>query len=359
MRKRYLDWLRGIAVIVMVLAHASDAWTIDADRVRKLYMVVIFIAGLAAPLFLYLAGLTLSMASIAKAATVGHAAAAALARRRGLQIFALAFLFRLQSQLLGWGALINFLKVDILNIMGVAMFAAGCLWSISSRAARIAAFAIVTIAITMVTPLVREWPLLAALPDAIEAYIRPIAGRTTFTIFPWAGFLFAGVIAGELIAAVRTEREEFRLHAGLLAAGLAGIALGYGASFQPSIYPVSNFWTSSPTFFFIKLGIATALLPIARAIDLFHKLVLKWRGWEPGTVISTLGRASLFVYWIHVEMVYGVSGRPLRRLLPLEASLTATAVLCLILYGIVVWRDRIIHGRELPRLLRLLTPILK
>ena len=38
-------------------------------------------------------------------------------------MFALAFLFRLQSQLLGWGAFINFLKVDILNVMGIAMIA--------------------------------------------------------------------------------------------------------------------------------------------------------------------------------------------------------------------------------------------
>lgn len=359
MRKRYLDWLRGVAVIVMVLAHVTDAWTIDADRERRLYLIVIFIAGLAAPLFLYMAGLTLSMASLAKAATLGHAAAAAAARRRGWQIFALAFLFRLQSQLLGWGPLINFFKVDILNVMGVSMIAAGCLWSIPSRAVRIAAFAIVTIAITMVTPLVRQWPVLEPLPDAIEAYLRPIAGRTTFTIFPWSGFLFAGVIAGELVAAARTAAAELKLQAGLLAAGLAGIALGYWASFQPSIYPVANFWTSSPTFFFIKLGIATALLPIARAIDLFHQLVLKWRGWEPGTVITTLGRASLFVYWIHLEMVYGMIGRPLRRGLPLEASLTATAVLCLILYGIVVWRDRVFQRREVPRALRILTPIFK
>lgn len=360
MRKRYLDWLRGVAVIVMVLAHVTDAWTTDADRERTLYLIVIFIAGLAAPLFLFLAGLTLSMAAVAKAATIGHSAAGAAARLRGWQIFALALIFRLQSQLLGWGALVNFLKVDILNVMGVSMVAAGCLWSISaSRAVRLAAFAAVTTAITMVTPLVRESPWLAPLPDFIEAYLRPMAGRTTFTIFPWSGFLFAGVLAGELVAAARTEAAELTLHGWLLAAGVAGITLGYWASFQPSIYPVANFWTSSPTFFFIKLGIATSLLPIARAIDLFHQLVLKWRGWEPGTVITTLGRASLFVYWIHVEMVYGVLGRPLRRLLPLEASITATAVLCLILYGIVLWRDRAIKGRALPRALRILTPILK
>ena len=29
-------------------------------------------------------------------------------------------------------------------------------------------------------------------------------------------------------------------------------------------------------------------------------------GGGPSAVITTLGRSSLFVYWIHVEMVYGV-----------------------------------------------------
>ena len=57
-----------------------------------------------------------------------------MARIRGLQVFGLAFLFRLQSQLLGWGALINFLKVDILNIMGVAMIVAAILWGLSANA---------------------------------------------------------------------------------------------------------------------------------------------------------------------------------------------------------------------------------
>src|SRR5687767_15002921 len=120
-RKAYLDWLRGVAVIVMVAAHVTDAWTRVEDRQRQLYGYTVIIAGLAAPLFLFLAGLTLSMAASLRANTVGHRAAATMALKRGVQIFALAFLFRLQSQLLGWGPLVNFLKVDILNVMGVTM----------------------------------------------------------------------------------------------------------------------------------------------------------------------------------------------------------------------------------------------
>lgn len=349
----------------MVMAHVNDAWTREADRNGALYMVTVFVAGLAAPLFLFLAGLSLSMAASMRAVTVGHAAAASLALRRGAQVFALAFLFRLQSQLLGWGALSNFLKVDILNVMGIAMMAAALLWMCSeSRAVRTLLFAIATIVVTMSTPLVREAGLLAALPDPIEAYIRPLPGRTNFALFPWAGFLLAGAIGGELIQWARSRAMEARLQTGLLAAGLAGIGLGYAASFQPSIYPVANFWTSSPTFFFIRLGICATLLPIARGIDLFH-VFMRTRFPKifsmdtPGRVTATLGRSSLFVYWIHVEMVYGVLGRPFRRGLPLEASLTATVVLCLVLYAIVLWKDRLMAGVKLTGPIRVFAPVLK
>lgn len=347
----------------MVMAHVNDAWTREADRHGGLYMLSVFVAGLAAPLFLFLAGLSLSMAASMRAESVGHADAARLALKRGIQVFALAFLFRLQSQLLGWGALSNFLKVDILNIMGLAMIAAALLWRASeSRAARVALFAVAATAITMTTPLVREAGVLADLPDPMEAYIRPLPGRTTFALFPWAGFLVAGAIAGELIHGARSREQERRLQAGLLIGGLAGIGLGYAASFQPSIYPVANFWTSSPTFFFIRLGICAVMLPMSRGIDLFHHAVGRWLGGDvsrPGVVTATLGRSSLFVYWVHVEMVYGVLGRPFRRHLPFEASLVATAMLCGLLYAIVRWKDRRMAGVKLTGPFRIFAPVLK
>lgn len=347
----------------MVGAHVNDAWTSDADRQGGLYMATVFIAGLASPLFLFLAGLSLSMAASLRAASIGHADAARMALKRGAQVLALAFLFRLQSQLLGWGALINFLKVDILNVMGLAMMVAALLWRASeSRVVRIALFAAATVVVTMATPLVREAGVLAGLPDPLEAYIRPIPGRTTFALFPWAGFLLAGGIAGELIHTAQSRSQEVRLQVGLLVCGLAGIGLGYAASFQPSIYPVANFWTSSPTFFFIRLGICTAMLPIARGVIAFQEALPGWLGGyhSKGLPITvTLGRASLFVYWIHVEMVYGVVGRPLRRQLPVGWALMATALLCVLLYAIVRWKDRVMTGVKLTGPFRVYAPVLK
>ena len=365
-RKAYLDWLRGIAVIVMVGAHVTDAWTRVEDRSRDLYGLTVFIAGLAAPLFLYLAGLTLTMAASARAETVGHAAAASMARWRALQIFALAFLFRLQAQLLGWGPVMNLLKVDILNVMGVAMLAAALIWTVSiNRTTRIALFALATAVVAMSTPLVRESALVALLPDPVEAYLRPLAGRTNFALFPWAGFLLGGAVAGELVYACQSAQRERRLQWQLLCAGVAGMVVAYALSFRPPIYANTNFWTSSPTFFFIRLGLNTALLPIAWWIDRFHGFARqRWPSAftapdVPGRVVTTLGRSSLFVYWIHVEMVYGVIALPLRRVLPLELSLLGTVLLCALLYRIVRVKDRLLADVKLTGPVRILSPILR
>jgi uncharacterized membrane protein len=184
-------------------------------------------------------------------------------------------------------------------------------------------------------------------PDPLEWYIRPVAGRTTFTLFPWAGFLMAGALAGELLDAAHTRKQERWLHASLALAAFLGIAGGYAASFLPSIYSNAQFWTSSPTFFFIRLGIVIASIPAAWLLGL---------AWEP---LVTLGRSSLFVYWIHVEMAYGGVSLFLKRRLPWEWSLIGSAVLCVLLYLLVRWKNRFMARRPLALRLAIFAPILK
>jgi hypothetical protein len=79
----------------------------------------------------------------------------------------------------------------------------------------------------------------------------------------------------------------------------------------------------------------------------------------PGRVVATLGKSSLFVYWIHVEMAYGALSRPLQRVLPLEVSLLGAVALCALLYRIVKWKDRKMKTVELTGPWRILAPILK
>ena len=335
-RRGYLDWLRGIAVLIMIEAHTIDSWTRVADREHGPFGYAMILGGFGAPIFLFLAGIAsplMASARIRKGDTPREAAA--FVRRRGWQIFGLAFLFRLQSYILSGGApVLTLLKVDILNIMGPAMVGAGALWGVSRRPwPRALLLALVAVALTMLTPIVRTASWLAVLPDPIESYLRPYPGRTTFTIFPWAGFLFAGAALGVAL----DQAAERRAIVALAAIGPTLAVGGYAASYLPPIYAQTNFWTSSPTFFFLRLGILVSLVPLAYA----------WERWnmQRGAARSPLqyfGRASLFIYWIHVEMVYGAMSVALHKRLTFEQAVVAFVIFSAFLFGVAKAKDYLV-----------------
>ena len=343
-RRGYLDWLRGLSVLIMIEAHTLDSWTRLADRQNAVYGWAMIIAGFAAPGFLFLAGVSMALAAgsrMRRGSTAG--AVTALAIRRSLQIFALAFLFRLQSWVMGGGGPVQgLLKVDILNVMGLSMLAAAILRSLGRERRERAAWRIAAaVAIAMLTPIVRATTLLGPLPDPIEWYIRPIPGRGTFTLFPWAGFLLAGTAVGLWLDAARTPADERRVTTALAAVGAALAVAGYAASFLPPIYAQTNFWTTSPTFFVLRLGILIASMPLAYA----------WNAlWSGRSVLQEFGRASLFVYWIHVELAYGVLSAPLRKGLTLNQALIAYALFSVAMFGAAKMRDRVVEWWNTGRL---------
>src|SRR5262249_2853844 len=169
------------------------------------------------------------------------------------------------------------------------------------------------VAVPLATPIVRDATWLAWLPDAIEAYLRPVRGLTTFAFFPWAGFVFAGSLVGLALDSAPSAAAESRANAGIFAAGLATTIAAYAASFAPRPYRHSSFWTSSPLFFFLRTG----LVAMALALAYWRGLAARRDRWSP---IEQLGRNSLFIYWIHVELVYGLVSLKLHNGLTLGAA---------------------------------------
>jgi hypothetical protein len=262
--------------------------------------------------------------------------AARMVRNRGLQIFGLAFLFRLQSLVLSNGAAWTLLKVDILNIMGLTIAGCALLWEAASSARiRAAMFAVLTALLVLVTPAVRAMDGLARLPDAIEGYIRPIPGLTNFSVFPWAAFVTAGVVVGIVLDGARTGEADRRANLWLGASGLALAWIARQASFLPPLDPRSAFWTTSASFFVIRLGLMMGTLLAAWA---WEQRPLK-RRWSP---MQTFGRSSLFVYWIHVEMVYGLVSLPLHHALSLTGAWLALGLFTLFILACVVAKERLV-----------------
>jgi uncharacterized membrane protein len=339
-RREYLDWLRGVAVLIMIEAHVIDSWTRVADRTTKGFYDSVILGGFGAPLFLFLAGVAVALSAGSKLRRSGSAIEAAHAvRRRGLEIFALAFLFRIQAWILGGSTPWYLFKVDILNIMGPSIVAAAMLWGLANTAAaRMAIFAAATAGIACVTPYVRSLAIVAALPDPIEAYINPVPSLTNFTFFPWAGLLFAGGFVGVALEGTREKATERRMNYLFLCAGTIVAGVAYWLSYRPTPFPGSRFWTTSPAFFFIRVGVMTAAIGIAYLWDLRPRARVAW------SPLRQLGRTSLFIYWIHVEMVYGVISLPLRKALSLGGAWIALEVFCLFMLICSVLKDRLVSA---------------
>ena len=204
------------------------------------------------------------------------------------------------------------------------------------------AFGFLACAFAFATPVVRNAGWLAWIPDPVEWYIRPFPKLSVFTFFPWAGYVFAGAVAGEYLDTVKTPAGEWRANRWLAAAGVALIAAGYAASFLPSIYPAghSSFWTSSPTYYFIKIGI---MLVLMGAIYVYVQRPFSAEprnpAWSP---MLEFGRSSLFVYWIHVELAYGIFTFPIHRKLPVWGSLAAFIAFTLFIYGVTLLKSRLV-----------------
>ncbi|MEO6212546.1 MAG: heparan-alpha-glucosaminide N-acetyltransferase domain-containing protein [Vicinamibacterales bacterium] len=340
-RRGYLDWLRGVAVLIMIGAHILDAWTRLTERESFLYAWLMILGGLGAPLFLFLAGVSIPLSAGSKLRKTGDARAASRAVVwRGLEIYGLAFLFRLQAWAISWGAARSLLKVDILNIMGPAIMAAAALWGMfHSPRARAVAFVAVALAISLLTPPIRATWIFDALPDWMEGYIRPRPGFTTFALFPWAGFVFAGACLGVLLDLARTRSAETTLNVQFMVAGLLLTAAAYGGSFLPSPYARSEFWTSSPSFFLLRTGLLVASTGLAYGIK---SRVRNAEPAPPFSPLEQLGRTSLFIYWIHVEMIYGLIARPLHKSLSFGQALCAFGVFCLWMLVCSLLKERVV-----------------
>jgi uncharacterized membrane protein len=327
-------------VLIMIAGHAVDSWTQMPDRSRPIFQGVLFVGGIGAPLFLFLAGIALSLAAGSRVRRgFGDAAAAARAMRRGVQIFALAFVFQLQSWLVSGGSVVRkLLRVEILHVIGLSMLLAALLWRLGRTAGgRGVLLASGAVAVAMATPPARASELVRSLPEFLQWYVQLVPGRSTFTLFPWAGFLLAGAALGIWLDAAATPARERRQLLALAAAGPAIGLAGYGASFLPPLYADATFWTSSPTFFFARLGVLVTALPVA-----FTWSTLTPR-WSP---VREMGTASLFVYWVHLDIVYGPPSRRLHGGLTAEQALAAFVIFTILLYGLVRLKGRFWDGRH-------------
>jgi uncharacterized membrane protein len=317
-RFAFLDWTRGLAVLIMIQCHTFNSFMRVDLREGGPYVYSQFIGGMAAPLFLFMAGMTLGfqMDSLERRESTRARRWLGALRRAGY-VWGIAYLFRLTNWLGSWpyASAQELTKVDILNCMGLGMAALAVLAVVPSR--RRAHLGIVAaLLIAAAAPVVAnlDW---SGVPQLIHEYLAPGQGRGRFAFFPCASYVGFGLALGAIVKRTAAEQIE-RLLGWCVPIGFALVFTAqYFSNLPYSIYPHSSFWTDSPALILIRTGIC--LLALAGAYV--------WTEYGAGAAWSwmqALGKTSLMAYWVHVMLVYGGWTRSLRRALNAPQAAAAT-----------------------------------
>jgi uncharacterized membrane protein len=315
-RLAYVDWMRGLACVLMFQTHCYDSWLSPAARKSSSLITWSQLGGtLPAPLFIFLAGV--SFALVTERLREKGASRSAIARQtiwRGAEIFGMGLLFRVQEFALGypWSPWTDLLRVDVLNILGLSMMLMGVLCAVTGygdvAAARIRTavsglFASVTVA--MATPPLWTTHRPKFLPWPLESYINGVhifdkPQPWLFPLFPWSAFAFAGLAVGFYLFSDFAKRQQALAFLGLGGAGV--LACFLSAVFDSSrlrLYAVYDYWHSNPDFFLMRGGILLVILFLVYA---WCRWGFAQKGFSP---LIQLGNTSLLVYWVHIEFVYG------------------------------------------------------
>jgi uncharacterized membrane protein len=308
--------MRGLACLLMFQTHCYDSWLGGTARQSKFFMYSQLGGTFPAPIFLFLAGVSFALVTEKlwqKGLPPGQIARTTI--RRGAEILGFGLLFRLQEYVVAWGwaPLSDLLRVDILNTIGLSMMLMGVLcWLVlaarlgaRTRVALIISGLATTTLISLLTPLLYTTWRPTWLPWPLETYVDGVHNlgvpqASIFPIFPWMGFAFAGLAVGFILHSEWARAREARVFVSLGMAGIAMVELSRWLDAQPlQLYPVYDYWRTSPEFFLVRVGM---LLMILTATYVWCRWGLG--AWKFSPVIP-LGQASLLVYWVHIEFVYG------------------------------------------------------
>jgi uncharacterized membrane protein len=346
-RLAWIDWMRGLACVLMFQTHCYDAWLGGNSRNTNFLQGSQLLGTLPAPLFLFLAGISFALVT---GKLIGNnlrpAEITLTMARRGAEILAFGFLFRLQEFVIAWGwaPWSDLLRVDILNIIGVSMILMALTCGITLKLCEGAhvsyrrpvsrgsyeippsgtpqpakshlglsrsgtAIAGVSIAVAslialLTPPLYTSWRPIW-MPWPLESYIDGCHNLGSpqpwiFPLFPWAAFAFTGLAAGFILFSEKGRARSAQALA--LFAVTGALAMVASQQFDHSsihLYATYDYWHTSPNFFMLRVGL---LLVISFFSYGWCRWGLATRGFSP---LIQLGQTSLLVYWVHIEFVYG------------------------------------------------------
>ena len=290
-----IDWLRGIAVLLMIQTHALALLRPEL-RSGAIFDSLQWVDGLVAPSFILAAGFSMALTQVRAASAPG----AAEARRRRM----LRTLRRLGEVLLV-GILVNWMwfpifreprwivRMDILPCIGLSLLLAlPMLFALAPhpRALRWASLLLAAAVFGLS-------PLAEALGPPWNRFLNQ-QGDAVFPLLPWAGYVYLGAAIGSATAEEGPRGAAVWL--GALAA--AGIVVWSLTPWFAALYPPHEFWVTNPANAARRW---TQVCLVALALLAVEQMMPgSWRGSAAVRFVEVFGTSSLAGYFFHEMLLF-------------------------------------------------------
>jgi len=301
-RIKYIDILRGWAVLLMVFWHMTEALISDSIRLTSFFDISQFIGGLVAPMFLFSSGASHSIIILKKRESFIKFTPNFRKRIiRIFQILIIAYLLHLpENNLLEviitrqGSSYINFINMDVLQLIAVSLLLLQILFLIiKNNKIYFYIVGIIGVITILLTPYIWQINFSDFLPVELASCLNNKTG-SLFPIFPWLSYVFFGAMVMQFVM----EKGEENTIKKMLILGFIIILLGLVPQLlNLKSTPNYDFWQTSPNIFLIKFGIVLVFLSIFYFMDKFKNYEMKYFG--------VFGKESLFIYVVHLLMIYG------------------------------------------------------
>ncbi|MFO0597220.1 MAG: heparan-alpha-glucosaminide N-acetyltransferase domain-containing protein [Myxococcaceae bacterium] len=291
------DWLRGVAVLVMIQTHCVPL-LLPALQTGEGYWRLVGIDGLVAPSFIFSAGFALALVQVRAGLAGKRGEAAKKSARRIAEVFAVA-------------TLINFIwfpmwrepkwifRIDILHCIAISLgLLLPVLYLLATRPLLLRWVTLgLALAVFCVSPLgesVTGWPSLFL---NVNFGVLDETTGAAFPLLPWAGYVFLGASFGATVAS-GTERSLWAWLGLLL--GLGAVLWFFDRQIE-ALYPPHHFWVTNPANAASRWTRVLALVAVFRLIERRWPASAQTRFFK---WLAAFGGASLSAYFFHLMWLY-------------------------------------------------------
>lgn len=221
----------------------------------------------------------------------------------------------------GWARLASF---DVLQGLGVTLLLLQAMFFHTKTPRRfLIVGALLGAIIVIATPLLWAMKPGNSLPMILASALT-IEYGSAFPLFPYSAYLIAGAIISFIFLYYARKEQEGKIMFWLLPGGVSLVAASlFFDSLPVTYYEPYNYWLTSPNFFLLTLGFLMSLLSgcwflekkVIGRLEL-EETKLHW--------VAIFGRESLFVYVVHLVVLFGWLTNPKMNLVSLWSERLTT-----------------------------------